>query len=468
MRALARNDPRTPTMAKPTNDNEKPMNREDQQRTAFDRLREEITILRIEGTLFCFDPKEAKRRTGIIRSTLRDADRTERPVEVEIHPSYGQPSVLAYKIVQAIFLKMTEAGEPYQSVVAFTQRELARLVGRKNWGGADSHQLYQAMMQLQYTRISCSVNNKETKEYFEVNFMFLPMTLFSSKEKSITECVVQVNDVIVSSLNRRHSIWLNYEKLSALDPIASVMYKRLFYHFSNTYTSRKARSALKFEKDYEDVCREWLGGLKPERYASRIEKQLGRYLDEVQATGLISQYQISTRAKGAGFKLAFRPGEGFFEDYSEFYLHAPGQPTMSRQAVRDTVDPQPLQLVAYFHQLLGHKQDTFADKEKVRAAELLRRYSAEEVRDLIDYAVGKFKAANHTPDFFGNVLNYVPAWASQRTERTEIARRRAAAAACPICEGRGWVLVKAANGEELARPCNHGQAVDNNGQPAVH
>src|SRR3712207_8147524 len=58
------------------------------------------------------------------------ADGVERPVSIEIHPTYGQPSILAYKIVQAIFLKMTEIGEPYPNVIAFTQRELARLVGR--------------------------------------------------------------------------------------------------------------------------------------------------------------------------------------------------------------------------------------------------------------------------------------------------------------------------------------------------
>ena len=83
---------------------------------------------------------------------------------------------------------------------------------------------------------------------------------------------------------------------------------------------------------------------------------------------------------GVGFKIVFYPGNGFFEDYTEFYLRAPGQLTIGKQAVRDTLDPQPLQLVAYFHQLLGHKQDTFADKEKTRAAELLRRYNADEVR----------------------------------------------------------------------------------------
>src|SRR4051794_15508510 len=249
--ALARDGPRTPTMTSPTNDNEKRMSREEPQRSAFDRLREEITILRIEGTLFCFDKHEAKRRTGVITNRLKDADGTERPVSIKIDADYGQPSVLAYKIVQAIFLKMTEAGEPYSNVVAFTQRELARLVGRA-WAGATSRELYNAMIQLQSTRITCSIHNKETKEHLEVNFMFLPTTLFSSKANAITECVVQVHDVIVNSLNRHHSIWLNYQKLSTLEPIAAVLYKRLFYHFSNTYTPRRVRSTFKFEKDYED------------------------------------------------------------------------------------------------------------------------------------------------------------------------------------------------------------------------
>src|SRR4051794_4693989 len=124
------------------------------------RLAEEITILRIEGTLFCFDPREARRRDGTITRTLKHADGQERPVSIDIHPRWGQPSVLAYKIVQAIFLKMTEAGEPYPNSVAFTQRELGRLLGRTTWGGANSKEVYRAMMQLQSTRISCSIHNK--------------------------------------------------------------------------------------------------------------------------------------------------------------------------------------------------------------------------------------------------------------------------------------------------------------------
>src|SRR3712207_4868675 len=144
------------------------------------------------------------------------ADGVERPVSIEIHPTYGQPSILAYKIVQAIFLKMTEIGEPYPNVIAFTQRELARLVGRA-WSGITSKQLYHAVMQLRKTSIICSIHNKETKEYLDIDFDFLSTALFSSKDKAITECVVQVHDAIVASLNRNHAVWLKYDRLHKLD-----------------------------------------------------------------------------------------------------------------------------------------------------------------------------------------------------------------------------------------------------------
>jgi hypothetical protein len=319
---------------------------EEKRPSALERLREEITVLRIEGTLFCFDPKEAKRRRGTITNMLRDADGTERPVSIKIDADYGQPSVLAYKVAQAIFLKLTAAGEPYTGIVAFTQRELARLVGRA-WGTSASQQLYLAMMQLQSTWIICSIFNKETKERLELKFTFLPTTMFSSKDTSITECVVQIHDAIVASLNRNHAIWLNYNRLRTLDTIAMVFYKRLFFHFSNTYRTTTARSSFKFEKDYEDICREWLGGLKPEKYKSRIEKQLGKHLTSVQETGLISRFSIVARTRGTGFKIIFYPGQSFYDDYQEFYLRLPKRAVARPE--RTLSSSHPLQLVAYFH-----------------------------------------------------------------------------------------------------------------------
>ncbi len=34
----------------------------------FDRLIQEINLLKLEGALFCFDPREAKRRRGTLRA----------------------------------------------------------------------------------------------------------------------------------------------------------------------------------------------------------------------------------------------------------------------------------------------------------------------------------------------------------------------------------------------------------------
>jgi hypothetical protein len=415
---------------------------EEKRPTALERLREEITVLRIEGTLFCFDPKEAKRRRGFITNTIKDADGTERPVSVEVHPTYGQPSVLAYKIVQAIFLKMTKAGEPYPNAVAFTQRELARLVG-KSWGGTQSQQLYHALSQLQSTRITCSVHNKETKEYFEITFTFLVTILCSSKEKSITECVVQVHDAIVASLNRNHAIWLNYNRLRTLDTIGMVFYKRLFFHFSNTYRVNTTRSTFKFEKDYEDICREWLGGLKPEKYKSRIEKQLGKYLESVKATGLISRYEIAARVRGNGFKLIFYPGQGFYDDYQDFYLRTPKRSVQLPE--RMVSNPQPLQLVAYFHELMGHSHKEFTEKERSQAAELLKAYSDEEAKAFIEHAIAQGKKTNFGMQFFGAVLGYQGSWTATRARAT-----------CAICQGKGVIEVSDEQGMRM-RVCTHGQ-----------
>src|SRR3954454_1483532 len=397
----------------------------------LERLREEITILRIEGTLFCFDPKEAKRRRGIVTNMLRDSDGTERPVSVHIHPDFGQPSVLAYKIAQTIFLKMTEAGDPYPNAIAFTQRELARLVGR-TWGTSVSQQLYHAMMQLQNTRIICSVHNKETKEYFEVSFNFLVTTMFSSKDKAINECVVQVHDAIVASLNRNHAIWLNYDRLRTLNTLGMVLYKRLFFHLSNTYQTNTQRSTFKFEKAYEDICCEWLGGLKPEKYKSRIEKQLGRYLESVKETGLIKRYEIATLARGQGYKIVFYPGDAFYQDYIDFYVRSPRE---KRADTLPSSNPQPLQLVAYFHQLMGHKHNNYTAKEREQAAEVVKRFGFDRSKQFVEYVATEAAKTNYKMKFFGALLDYQAEYEVQRTK-----------ASCAICRGSGWVEVSDAKG----------------------
>src|SRR4051812_42844253 len=130
-------------MNMPTNDKEKsmPSKREEPKRGI--RFVQELDLLGLEGLLFCFDPKEAKRRHGKI--SLKDA--RQRKLSIEIHPHYGQPTKLAYKVELATLHKivmqgctLTEDGRClYDDEVYFGSRELARLTGRV-WGSAASEQ----------------------------------------------------------------------------------------------------------------------------------------------------------------------------------------------------------------------------------------------------------------------------------------------------------------------------------------
>ena len=169
---------------------------------------------------------------------------------------------------------------------------------------------------------------------------------------------------IVASINRRHVATFNLARLRTLDTIGLVLYKRIFFHFSNLMHESRRKGSLRFTKDYEAVCKEWLGGFKPERYKSRIfSNQLGRHLDALKATGLISRTTIEANKAGTGFNMTFYPGSGFFEDYQAYYLDK--KPVrLTLRAVAELQEVKALELVAYFHRSLGRLEHTrFADHE---------------------------------------------------------------------------------------------------------
>ena len=105
-----------------------------------------------------------------------------------------------------------------------------------------------------------------------------------------------------SCVNRRHVATFNLNRLTTLDTIGLVLYKRIFFHLSNLMHESKRKGSLRFTKDYEAICKEWLGGLKPEKYKSLIiSNQLGRHLAALKATGLISRTSIEANKAGDGF-----------------------------------------------------------------------------------------------------------------------------------------------------------------------
>jgi hypothetical protein len=392
------------------------------------RLFNEINLLRLEGYYFCLDPKEAVRRTNkkyeffeIIKR--RKTEIEKRPVVIVPNPLYGYPSILAYKVLQAIMRKLSWFSYPMPDTVQFSQRELARLVGRSSFGGSDQEDFYNAIQQLRSTRASYWYYDKVTDEWSNRNIQILDTDIWSGREHQITRCSVQIHHSIVESLNNRHAMCLNYARMEKLAPVGVALFKRTFFHFSNLYSLKRTKD-FTYTKSYASVCTTWLGGLKVLGYKSKIlQEQLGRHLEALKQTTLIKDFAIEKNMKGDGFNLVFTPGEGFFEDYDRFYIKHLEIDQEYHKAEERKKQEQPLRLVEKFYQNLYHRGDlsgmVILDKEIEYAKTLLETYSPEEITNLILYtldAAGRTKFAIRS---FGGVKVYLNAWLDEKATRAK-------------------------------------------------
>lgn len=206
--------------------------------TQEERFFNEINLLRIEGYYFCFDPKKA----GKIEAQQEFLERIktpetilERPITIEPHPTFGYPSILAYKVFQAILKKLSDYGYPTPESVSFSYRELARLMGQESFGGRSQKQIYRALKQIQKTEITCTLYNKETDDWMHLSFHMIDSLLLSGKKQEFTRCAVRLHPFITRSLDQRYAFCLNYKRIEPLEPISTALYKHIFYHFSNIY-----------------------------------------------------------------------------------------------------------------------------------------------------------------------------------------------------------------------------------------
>jgi hypothetical protein len=324
------------------------------------RLFNEINLLRLEGFYFCLDPKEAVRRTNakyeffeIIKRPKTEIEK--RPVVIVPHPHYGYPSILAYKVLQAIMRKLSWFSYPMLDTVEFTQRELARLVGRNSFGGGNQEEFFNAIRQLRATEAAYWYYDKVTDEWSNKNIQILDTDIWSGREHQITRCSVKLHHTIVESLNNRHAMCVNFTRMENLAPIGVALYKRLFFHFSNLYSLKQTKN-FSYTKNYATVCTTWLGGLKVLPYKSVILKdQLGKHVELLKQTTLIKDFAIEKNSRGDGFNLVFTPGEGFFEDYDRFYIKHLEIDQEYYRAEERRKQEQPLRLVEKFYQNLYHR-----------------------------------------------------------------------------------------------------------------
>jgi hypothetical protein len=218
-----------------------------------------------------------------------------------------------------------------------------------------------------------------------------------------------------------------------LSPIGVALYKRLFFHLSNLY-SLKGTKDFTYTKSYAAICTTWLGGLKVLPYKSVILKdQLGKHLELLKQTTLITDAEIKKNSKGDGFNLVVTPGEGFFEDYERFYLKHLEIDREYHKAEERKREEKPLRLVEKFYQNLFRRSDlsglVILDKEIEYAKTLLETYTPEEVTDLIMYTIESAGQNKFSIRSFGGVKVYLNAWLAEKATRAKrVAREQQKAA----------------------------------------
>lgn len=402
-----------------------------------ERLYHEINLLRIEGHYFCFDPKEAARRAGRKKYTeqIKNFDEVlEKPLTIQPDPRYGWPGVLAYKVLHAIFQKLSGYGYPIPGSVQLSNRELASLIGRSSFGGRDVNEIFQAVMQLRKTDVWCSFKDKESEKWRTLTFSIIDSIEAEGERGRLAGITFYIAPTLINSINKRHFFSLNFRRIQELDPIGIALYKHVFYHFSNIFSYVKKRD-FDYHKDYADICANWLGNLKVLKYRSKIlGEQLGRHLDALKDTQLIASYTLEKNANKTGFNIIFEPGEAFFLDYVAFYgsifqleldLLERGQ-TKDASAEPDNVEAA--DVVRRFHiTRLGRKpkQDSFTQKELDFACDLLDSYSPDEVYNFVDFAISEAKKTNYRVRTFTGLQQYVADFDLHLEARRETARKAA-------------------------------------------
>jgi hypothetical protein len=296
-------------------------------------------------------------------------------------------------------------------------------------------------MQLRHTGVTCFITLKEkqddkwAKRSITLDFNILSTAVYEGSTRGqFARCLIEVHDVIIQNLRNRHISYFNFERMHGLDMVGMMLYKRFFRHMANVYREGMDKSLLVIEKDYEQVCSQWLG-LKPWTQLSRIQEQLGKRLEALKACRLLRECRVEERVRGKGFKIVAYAGQGFFADYENIYRRR--LPT-STPALTEA---EPLVYLNDFHKQLGHERQEFLPSEVAYVRGLLDRYGHEGVKSLMAYGLTKAREpkSKFNMQGFGALSVYEGEWKAQHAKLARVQQNQALIASCPVCNEAGML-----------------------------
>ena len=393
--------------------------RTDNQRQRAEPVYLESNLLRVFGVLFCHDPKRARSRTGKIEISRGVA---EKGIAIRFDPEYAQPGPFAHKVAMAVIRRQSNFGRPAQKSISFSQRELMRMTGRKNWGGKDSEELALALKQIRYSHVLAHF--KTDDRFVEHDFSIFSEVLVerrTSHTDPIVACTIVIADPIIQSLNDKHFTCLNHTLIQELGTIGAALYMRLFYHFATSYDGHHLERIV-FKKRYDDICTEWLGGIAVLKHRSKIlGEQLGAHLDQLINAGFLRSYALTPAEGRDGFVLTFRPGSRFKDDYQTFYTRrSAGEVRFSFHDENQAIGEPHRVAYLFMEKFTGRKPDATAyvsSKDVQTAKELLERVSLAQMPDFLDYALGEAGKTRFHLQTLGGVRQYLNGYLQTRDRR---------------------------------------------------
>jgi len=388
--------------------------------TTHDKLYMENTLLRVSGALFCHDAKRAAGRTAEIELNRGVAGKH---ISIRPDPRLGQPGPLAHKVFVALIKKHSNYGRPVPKEISFTRREIGRLIGRKEWGGKDSEQLSRALHEIHYTFIKTHFKDGDGK-FVEHSFNIFPEIRVERREFAsdpIEACTITLAEPILASLRDDHFTCLNHLLMAQLGTIGQALYMRLFFHFANLYDSRNAQS-LTFPKRYDDICREWLGGLTVLTHRSKIlSEQLGPHLDRLVVTGFLAGYGVQRAKTRDGFVVTARPGKVFFEDYDRFYRHRRQGDLQFEFKTEQRQIGEPLRVAYLFAEKRTGQPVTSIAFVPTKDVETAKQFLAEipfaEIEQFISYGLAEASRTNFNIQTLGGLKQYLASYLRHRTRQ---------------------------------------------------
>ena len=209
--------------------------------------------------------------------------------------------------------------------------------------------------------------------------------------------------------------------MAELGTIGQALYMRLFFHFANLYDGRNARG-LSFPKRYDDMCREWLGGLTVLQHRSKIiGEQLGPHLAQLIATGFLAGYSVEKAKTREGFVVTLKPGKLFFEDYDRFYRNRKqGDLQFEFHGERRDI-AEPLRVAYLFaEKRTGQPVTSIAfvpSKDVETAKQILAEVPFSEMANFISFGLEQASRTNFNVQTLGGLKQYLAPYLTERSKR---------------------------------------------------